>query len=108
MVAEYWRDNYDLLYFLQQNWQQVGPKLVGKLHVFTGDMDTYYLDKAVVLMDQWMKTTRNPHYPGSFMYGDRKGHCWSGPGTQADRLREIAQYVLRTKPEGGTTPWWNY
>ena len=107
-VAEYWRENYDLLYFLQQNWQTVGPKLVGKLHVYTGDMDTYYLDKAVVLMDQWMQTTEDPHYPGFFMYGDRKGHCWSGPGTQVDRLKEIAQYVSSHKPEGSTTPWWKY
>jgi hypothetical protein len=107
-VAEYWRENYDLLYFLQQNWQTVGPKLVGKLHVYTGDMDTYYLDKAVVLMDRWMQTTEDPHYPGFFMYGDRKGHCWSGPGTQVDRLKDIARFVLSHKPEGSTTPWWKY
>ncbi len=107
-VADYWRENFDLLYYLQQNWRTLGPKLVGKLHVYTGDMDTYYLDKAVVLMDQWMQTTRDPHYPGMFMYGDRKGHCWSGPVTQPERLKEIAQHVLRHKPEGGTAPWWAY
>ena len=107
-VALYWKENYDLLYFLQKNWSDVGPKLIDKLHIYTGDMDTYYLDKAVVLMEEWMNTTTNPQYPGFFMYGDREPHCWSGPVTQAERLKEIAQYILRKKPKGATTPWWRY
>jgi len=105
-VAQYWKENYDLLYAMQQNWSTLGPKLLGKLHIYTGDMDTYYLDKGVVLMEEWMKSTENPHYEASFMYGDRKPHCWIGPVTQAERLREIAQYVVRHKPDGATTPWW--
>ena len=107
-VAQYWKENYDLLYFLQKNWATVGPKLVDKLHIFTGDMDTYYLDKAVVLMQEWMKTTTDPHYAGYFMYGDRKPHCWIGPVTEAERLKEIASFILRKKPDGATTPWWDY
>jgi hypothetical protein len=107
-VAAYWRDHYDLLHYMQRNWATLGPKIVDKLHVYTGDMDTYQLDKAVVLMDEWMKTTTDPHYPGFFMYGDRKPHCWSGPVSQAERLREMAQFILRKKPEGTTTPWWKY
>jgi len=107
-VAEYWKENYDLLYFMQENWSSLGPKILDKLHIYTGDMDTYYLDKAVVLMDQWMKTTSDPHYPGYFMYGDREPHCWSGPGTQVERIKEIAQYILRNKPVDATSPWWRY
>ena len=107
-VAQDWKENYDLLYFLQKNWASVGPKLVDKLHIFTGDMDTYYLDKGVVLMEQWMKTTTNPHYEGYFLYGDRKPHCWSGPVTQAERLKEIAQFILRKMPDDATAPWWEY
>jgi len=49
---------------------------------------------------------RGPHYEGFFMYGDQKPHCWSGPGTSADRLREMAEDGLRKKPAGTTTPWW--
>jgi len=107
-VAEYWKENYDLLYYMQKNWATLGPKIVDKLHIYTGDMDTFHLDKAVVLMEQWMQTTTDPHYPGFFMYGDRKPHCWIGPVTQAERLKEIAQFILRKKPEGATTPWWRY
>jgi hypothetical protein len=107
-VAAYWKDHYDLLYYLQRNWTTVGPKLVDKLHVSVGNMDSFFLDRDVRTLEAWMKTTENPHYEGFFMYGDQKPHCWSGPGTAADKIREMAEYGLRKKPEGATTPWWKY
>ena len=107
-VAKYWDERYDLLHYMQRNWPSLGPKIVDKLRVYVGDMDTYQLDKGVVLMEQWMKTTTNPHYEGFFMYGDRKPHCWSGPGSQAERLREMAQFVMRRAPKGTTASWWRY
>jgi hypothetical protein len=107
-VAAYWKEHYDLLYYLQRNWTTVGPKLVDKLHVYVGDMDSFFLDRDVRALEAWMKTTENPHYEGFFMYGDQKPHCWSGPGTTADKIRDMAEYGLRKKPEGTTTPWWKY
>jgi hypothetical protein len=107
-VAAYWKEHYDLLYHMQKNWATLGPKIIDKIHIYTGDMDTYQLDKAVVLMERWMKTTTNPHYEGFFLYGDRKPHCWSGPETQAERLEQMAVHILAHKPEGATTPWWTY
>ena len=107
-VAQYWKEHYDLLYYLQRNWTTVGPKLADKLHVYVGNMDSFFLERAVREMEAWMKTTEDPHYEGFFMYGDQKPHCWSGPGTSADRIREMAEYGLRKKPAGTTTPWWKY
>jgi hypothetical protein len=107
-VSDYWRDNYDLLHYLKRNWPVVGPKLVDKVRVYTGDVDTYFLDNAVRELEKWMKTTTNPHDEGYFLYGDGKPHCWSGPATQVQRLREIAEHIMRHKPEGATTPWWRY
>jgi hypothetical protein len=107
-VATYWKEHYDLLFYMQRNWASLGPKIVDKLHIYVGDMDTYQLDKGVVLMEQWMKTTTNPHDEGFFLYGDRKPHCWSGPVSQIERVKEIAQFILRKKPEGATTAWWKY
>ena len=107
-VAEYWRDNYDLLHYLRQNWAEVGQKLVDKLHIYTGTMDNFYLNNSTRDLELWMKTTENPHYEGFFMYGDGKGHCFSGPVTRAARLREMAQFIMRKKPDGATTPWWRY
>jgi len=105
-VAQYWKDNYDLLYYLQRNWTTVGPKIVDKLHVYTGTADTYFLNNSTRELQDWMKTTANPHYEGFFLYGDGKPHCWSGPVTQAERLKDMAQHILAHKPDGATAPWW--
>jgi hypothetical protein len=107
-VAEYWRDNYDLLHYLRKNWPTVGPKLVGKLHVYTGDVDTYFLNNSTRELEQWLKTTTAPHYEGFFLYGNGKPHCWSGPANAGERLKEMAQFVAARKPDGATTPWWTY
>ena len=107
-VIQYWHDHYDLLNYLQQNWPTVGPKLVDKIHIYVGNMDSFFLDRATRQLQAWMKTTQNPHYEGYFVYGDQKPHCWSGPGTSADRLRDMAEYGLRHMPAGTTTPWWKY
>jgi hypothetical protein len=108
-VAEYWKQNYDLLHHLKTNWATLGPKLAGKLHFYCGDMDNYYLNVAVKDLEEWMKTTSNPHYPGYFIYGDGKGHSFGRvKGTEAKRIYQWAEYILRTKPEGTATPWWGY
>jgi hypothetical protein len=108
-VAEYWKQNFDLLHYLKKNWASLGPKLIGKIHVYCGDMDNYYLNVPVKALENWMKTTIDPHYPGYFVYGDGKGHGYGrGKGTEAKRILQWAEYIQRTKPEGTATPWWNY
>lgn len=107
-VAEYWREHYDLLYYMQRNWSQLGPKLVDKLRIYTGDMDNFYLNNAVMEMEAWMRTTENPHYPGFFSYGRGRGHCYSGPVSTGERLKEMAQHVMRHQPAVLDTPWWRY
>jgi hypothetical protein len=107
-VAEYWREHYDLLEYLKRNWSTVGPKLVDKVHVYTGTMDNFFLNNSTRELEDWMKTTQNPHYKGFFLYGDGKGHCWQGPESTPERLRQMATHIMRHKPEGMTTPWWRY
>ena len=48
-VAAYWKEHTDLNAYLQRRWKEIGPKLAGKIHIWTGDMDTYYLNDAVHL-----------------------------------------------------------
>jgi hypothetical protein len=50
-VARTW-EAYDIRLVLERNWSELGPKLQGKLHIFTGDQDTFYLDGAVVLLKE--------------------------------------------------------
>jgi len=107
-VALYWKENYDLRYYLEKNWSWIGKKLVGKLHIFTGDMDTYYLNNPVHLMDEFLAQSENPHYPGFFWYAPRKPHCWSGPFTPAERLKFFATHIATNAPRDVEASWWDY
>lgn len=53
-VAKTW-EKYDIRLLLKQNWKTLGPKLTGKLHVFMGDADTFYLNGATVLLKESLK-----------------------------------------------------
>ena len=60
-VVEYWRDNYDLHYVLETNWEEIGPQLVGKIHIYMGDMDSYFLAGATELMEEFLESTEDPY-----------------------------------------------
>ena len=104
-AAEYWKENFDLRYYLEKNWSAVGPKIKGKLYVFTGDMDTYYLNNPVHMLQEFLEGTKNPHYPGYFLYAPRKTHCWSGPFTPLERMWFIADHIAKNTPEGESLHW---
>lgn len=117
-VAEYWRENYDLRHVLQRDWETLGPKLVGKLHVYCGDMDNYYLNNAVYLMEDFLESTSDPHYAGEVDYGDRAEHCWNGDHenpNHVSRLRYNTMYLPRIlelieehAPPGADLESWRY
>ncbi|HEV3446976.1 MAG TPA: alpha/beta hydrolase-fold protein, partial [Gemmataceae bacterium] len=48
-VAKSW-EKYDVRLVLERNWKMLAPKLAGKLHVYTGGEDTFYLEGAVALL----------------------------------------------------------
>ena len=105
-VAQYWKEHYDIRYHMEKNWYSLGPKLVDRIHVFVGDADNFFLNNGVHKLQDWMKTTKDPHYEGYFVYGAMRGHCYSGPENSADRLREMAQYLLSKMPAGSVAEWW--
>ncbi|MFP4082955.1 MAG: alpha/beta hydrolase-fold protein [Candidatus Aminicenantes bacterium] len=117
-VARYWRENYDLRYILERDWEELGPKLKGKIHIYCGDMDNYYLNNAVYLMEEFLESTTHPYYEGEIDYGDRAEHCWNGDHTRPNalsRLRyhqmfapKIVDRLLKTAPPGGDTTSWRY
>jgi Putative esterase len=99
-VATYMRDHgYDLTADLEKNWARIGPQLVGKLHLFCGDMDNYYLNLAVYNLENFMKNSKNPNYEGSFEYGrPMKGHGWS-PYTATELVKVMAAAVEKNRPK---------
>jgi len=108
-VAEYWRSHdYDLREYLERNWKSIGPSLVGKIHVLCGDMDNYYLNLAVYLLEDFLEHRTNPAYGGYFKYGrPQKGHGWQ-PTTNADLVREMAEHIAAHAPAGESTGAWRY
>lgn len=99
-VATYMRDHgYDLTADLEKNWARIGPQLVGKLHLFCGDMDNYYLNLAVYNLENFLKNSKNPNYEGSFEYGrPMKGHGWS-PYTATELVKVMAAAVEKNRPK---------
>lgn len=117
-VAEYWKENYDLGYILQRDWSKIGKKLQGKIHIYCGDMDNYYLNNAVYLVEDFLKTTTNPPYGGEVSYGDRAEHCWNGDPNLPNyvtRLRynfmyipKILDRIQKSAPTGADLKSWRY
>ena len=117
-VAEYWRDNYDLMHILRRDWVTLGPKLKGKLHIYAGDMDNFYLNNAVYLAEEFLEATTDPYYAGEIDYGDRAEHCWNGDHKNPNaisRLRYNSFYLTKilkrieaTAPEGADLTSWRY
>ncbi len=46
-VAAWWKEHFDLSYIMKRDWAKIGNKLKGKVHIYCGDMDNYYLNNAV-------------------------------------------------------------
>lgn len=117
-VADYWKENYDLRYILERDWDKLGEKLKGKIHIYCGDMDNYYLNNAVYLMEDFLESTTDPYYAGEVDYGDRAEHCWNGDQDNPNyisRLRYNSMYVpkimkriLESAPKGADLTSWRY
>lgn len=116
-VAEYWREHYDLSHILRRDWKTLGPKLRGKLHIYVGEMDNYYLNNAVYLVEDFLKTA-DPPADAEVDYGARDEHCWNGDHTRANaysRLRyhqmfmpRIIEQIRKNGPPNADTTSWRY
>jgi hypothetical protein len=118
-VAEYWREHYDLSHILQRDWSKgLGRQLEGKLHIYVGDMDNYYLNNAVYLVEEFLESTTDPYYNGEVDYGDRAEHCWNGDQTRPNALSRLRYHqmfipkaverILKTAPPGADLKSWRY
>jgi len=121
-VAAYWKEHYDLRAILERDWATLGPKLQGKLHIYVGSDDTYFLNDAVYLMEDFLKTTGTPGhgvpYEGEVQYGPRAEHCWNGDPTLPNAysrlhyntmyLPKIMERIEKTAPAGADVTSWRY
>jgi hypothetical protein len=121
-VAAYWREHYDLRFIMERDWKTLGPKLVGKLHIKVGTRDTYYLDRAVHLLENFLESTKysghEPYYGGDFDYGPDQPHCYGGDPSVPVKISRLTSnqrfmpqmeaWMLKTAPKGADVKSWRY
>ncbi|MEE8478863.1 MAG: hypothetical protein V3S42_02535, partial [Candidatus Neomarinimicrobiota bacterium] len=117
-VAKYWQENYDLRYIMERDWDKLGSDLRGKINIYCGEMDNYYLNNAVYLMEEFLENTTDPYYDGEVDYGARDEHCWNGDHDNPNaisRLRyntmylnKILKRIEESAPKGADLTSWRY
>ena len=93
-VVDHWKQ-YDLRMVLEADWATLGPKLKGKIHIFVGESDDYFLNNAVHRLDNFLAKA-DPPFAGVIRFGPGKGHCWS-PLDEVELMKQMGEAV-RAKP----------
>ena len=117
-VADYWKENYDLSHIISRDWARLGPDLAGKIHIYVGTADTYFLTDAVYYAQERLEALKTPAYGGEVDYGDRAEHCWNGDHSlpnaysrlhyNAFYLPKILKRIADTAPPGADLTSWRY
>jgi len=117
-VANHWKENYDLAYILKRDWAKHGKDWEGKIHLYCGDMDNYYLNNAVYLAEDILMELENPRYNGEVDYGDRAEHCWNGDHDTPNHISRLRYHrmfiqkwsaeIAQKAPEGADLTSWRY
>lgn len=87
-VVDHWK-RYDLRLYLQEHWGELGARLKGKIHIWVGEADDFFLNNAVHRLDAFFASAK-PAFEGSITYGPGAGHCWSDLDG-GDLLRRMAE-----------------
>jgi hypothetical protein len=116
-IATYWREHYDLSHIIERDWATLAPKLKGKIHIYVGSADSFYLNDAVYFAQERLESLQ-PAYEGSVAYGDRAEHCWNGDPKLANAysrlhyntlyLPVILKRIADTAPAGADLRSWRY
>jgi len=91
-VAAQW-GKYDLKKILGKNWSSLGPKLQGKLWIWTGDMDGLYSNVATRFLKMFLDKTENPKSDALISFTPMAGHCqeWNDRVALTLIARKVAQ-----------------
>ena len=77
-TLEHWK-KYDLKRILDANWKTLGPKLSGgKVNIWVGDSDDYYLNAAVHRLKAASMKWKDPPFDGRILIELRKTHDYGG------------------------------
>ncbi len=105
-VTAYWKERYDLRHILQRDWATLGPKLANKIHIYTGEDDSYYLDDAAHLMNEFLEEAANPPFGGEVLFQPGAPHCWGPRGPEL--MQKMITHIGKTAPAGADVKSWRY
>jgi hypothetical protein len=110
-VVAYWREHgADLREYLAANWARLAPALEDKLHFAAGDMDNFFLNNGIYLMQDFLAKQPTPAINASFKIGHPKiGHTYVGVGYDpfpTGLLEDMARHIASHAPlEDRSLPW---
>lgn len=117
-VVSHWKENFDLTHIIQRDWPKIGDKLKGKIHLYVGDMDNFYLNNAVYTAEDMLKKLSNPSCNCEVDYGDRAEHCWNGDHKNPNYISRLryhrmfipkwSEEVKQRSPKGVDLQSWRY
>jgi hypothetical protein len=91
-VQDHWR-KYDLRMILERDWKTLAPRLRGKIHIWVGDSDDYFLDAGARLLETFLRTA-TPPAEARVEFGPRQRHGWQ-PRTWNQLLDEMDRAVVK-------------
>ena len=119
-VAAYW-EKLDLSKVLDKEWPKSSKDLIGKIKVFTGAMDAYYLNLAAYRMEERVRKLE-PQAEAEFRYGGSNGrgysHAWKGDNTTSAEVGDLTMHerfipmlvqgFVDRAPKGADVSSWRY
>lgn len=94
-VAKAWR-KYDIADLLRRDWDKLGPKLRGKIHIWCGDEDSFYLEEAVRRLQ---KTVADLGSDAKITMLPETTHNFS-PAQMTEVARSMAEHEKQLRPGG--------
>ena len=120
-VAQHWGERSDLSRILEKEWPKSSADLIGKLKVFTGAMDAYYLELAAYRTEERVAAL-DPQAQAEFRYGASRGrgysHAWKGDNTTSAEIGDLTMHerfipllvegFVKRAPKGADVVSWRY
>ena len=87
-IVEHWKQ-YDIRKYLEDNWDSLSPKLEGKINIIAGGIDTFYLEDAVIALNDFFEEKKFDAMIRVIEGGDHgsvfRGHV----------IREMDEYIAK-------------
>ena len=88
-VVAHWQ-KYDIRKILEENWEELSPKLSGKINIVAGGIDTFYLEQPVIELNTMFKEREFDAMIRVIENGDH------GSVFRTSVIRDIDEYIART------------